>query len=127
MLEKRFKEIIEDYKDVLSEKVKTEKISDVLGEEIKDLMKFRKEPTTDSELKDVKRKLDDQIYKLYRDMGVQKAKSAKLIQHINILKEKIVQSRIGQEKLRTELKEKNKRISLLEEQLQKMEKSLLDF
>lgn len=127
ILEKRFYQIIEDYRAILNEKIKTEKISTVLGEEVKDLMKFRKEPTTDAELKDVKRKLDDQIYKLYRDMGVQKAKNSKLVQHINLLKEKIVQSRIGQEKLRTELKEKNKKINLLEQQLQKMEKSLLDF
>lgn len=127
VLEKRFNDIINDYRVILNEKVKTEKISDVLGEEVKDLMKNRKEASTDAELKDSKRKLDDQIYKLYRDLGVQKAKSAKLVQHINLLKEKIVQSRIGQEKLKTELKEKNKRINLLEQQLQKMEKSLLDF
>lgn len=126
-LEAKFKQIIEDYRLVLEEKFKAEKISETLGEEVKDLMRHRKEPTTDAELKDVKRKLEEQIYKLYRDLGVQKAKGSKLVKHINLLKEKIVQSRIGQEKLRTELKEKNKKIHLLEEQLKKMEKSLLDF
>jgi len=127
ILDKKFKQTIEDYKLLLKEKLHIEKISDILGEEIKDLLKSRKEPSTDAELKDIKRKLEDKIYKLYRELGVQKAKTAKLITHINLLKDKIVQSRINQDKLKTEIKEKNKKIELLEEQLRKMEKSLLEF
>jgi len=127
ILEKKFKQTIDDYTTLLKDKIHIEKISDILGEEIKDLLKSRKEPSSDAELKDIKRKLEEKIYKLYRDLGIQKAKTAKLATHINLLKDKIVQSRISQDKLKTEIKEKNKKIELLEEQLRKMEKSLLEF
>ncbi|MBN1113903.1 MAG: hypothetical protein JXA66_01040 [Oligoflexia bacterium] len=127
MLKDKVTELAKKFHEANLRMKKAEEVADVIGEEIKILMRQRKEPTTDQELKEIKSKLEQQMDGLYREIGVEKAKSKKLIKQLDLLKQELLAARMEKDKLSALIREKDREISELDSQLSLAIKSSSDF